>query len=142
MTANNQKKCSYPEDIMGSNSIKKFWERVHLLFKYGRMRPLIFALILFVIFMIGGMMIRSEKQKVAALQDKVIDLSITKAQLLNKKEKLEYEISIAETDEYIIAKAREYGYMMPGELLFVIKNPEALEDPAEPIQMYVVEGEQ
>ena len=50
--------------------------------------------------------------------------------------------SIAETDDYIIAKARQlYGYMMPGEMRFVIKNPEALYG-GQTIEMYVVEGDQ
>lgn len=125
---------------MSSNSSKNIWDRIALAFKHGRMHPVLFLCILFVIIAIGGMMISSERQQVAAMHDKVTDLSILKAQLEDQKRDLEYEISIAETDEYIIAKAREYGYMMPGELLFVIKNPEALADPTEPIEMYVVEG--
>ena len=54
---------------------------------------------------------------------------------------MQSELEIVETDDYIIAKARRlHGYMMPGEKLFVIKNPEALYgDTDAPIQMYVLE---
>lgn len=45
----------------------------------------------------------------------------------NEKLKLEAELSIAGTDAYIENEARtRYGYLKPGELRFVITNPEAL----------------
>ncbi len=45
----------------------------------------------------------------------------------NEKLKLEAELSVAGTDSYIENQARtRYGYLKPGELRFVITNPEAL----------------
>lgn len=45
----------------------------------------------------------------------------------NKKLSLEAELSVAGTDAYIENEARtRYGYLKPGELRFVITNPEAL----------------
>lgn len=45
----------------------------------------------------------------------------------NEKLKLEAELSVAGTDAYIENEARtRYGYLKPGELRFVITNPEVL----------------
>ncbi len=47
--------------------------------------------------------------------------------LQNENLRLEAELSVAETDAYIENQARtRYGYLKPGELRFVITNPEAL----------------
>ena len=47
--------------------------------------------------------------------------------LQSEKLKLEAELSAAGTDAYIENQARtRYGYLKPGELRFVITNPEAL----------------
>ncbi len=45
----------------------------------------------------------------------------------SEKLSLEAELSAADTDAYIENEARtRYGYLKPGELRFVITNPEAL----------------
>lgn len=45
----------------------------------------------------------------------------------DKKLKLETELSIADTDAYIENQARtRFGYLKPGEIRFIITNPEAL----------------
>ena len=69
------------------------------------------------------------------------DLRIERDQRYKEFKKLQNELQIVETDDYIISKARQiHGYMMPDELLFVIKNPEALYgETEEPVQMAVVE---
>lgn len=38
------------------------------------------------------------------------------------------EIANMDKESYIIARAREMDYLMPGEMLFVVVNPEALVD--------------
>ena len=44
-----------------------------------------------------------------------------------QKSDLQRELAISDTDEYIAAQARKlYGYMMPGEIRFVVTNPDAL----------------
>ena len=111
--------------------------------RYGTVRPLYLVLALFVIISIGYMMIDSVYSDTDALRVSVTDLSVSREEMAKERDKLQNEVSIAETDDYIIAKARQlYGYMMPGEMRFIIKNPEALYGSDETIEMYVVEGEQ
>ena len=105
-----------------------------------RVRPLVLFCALFVIIALGVMMINSVQHDTAAMQARVTSLRIARDQLYKEHSKLQNEVKVIQTDDYIIAKARElYGYMMPNELLFVIKNPEALYGSEDPIQMYVVE---
>lgn len=111
-------------------------------FRYGTVRPLTLICTLFVIICVGIMMINSVRDDTERLRVRVTDLSISREKMARERDKLQSEVSIAETDDYIIAKARQlYGYMMPGEMRFVIKNPEALYG-GQTIEMYVVEGDQ
>lgn len=112
-------------------------------YRYSSISFLALACTLFVVISIGSMMIRSVRSDAEQLRVRVTDLSISREEMARERDKLQNEISIAETDDYIIAKARQlYGYMMPGEMRFVIKNPEALYDATQSIEMYVIEGEQ
>lgn len=105
-----------------------------------RVRPLALFCTLFVIIALGVMTINSVRDDTAAMQERVTALRIARDQMNKELSKLQNEVKIVQTDDYIIAKARElYGYMMPDELLFVIKNPEALYGSDEAIEMYVVE---
>ena len=104
-------------------------------FRYSTVRPL-------TLICVGIMMINSVRDDTERLRVRVTDLSISREEMARERDKLQSEVSIAETDDYIIAKARQlYGYMMPGEMRFVIKNPEALYG-GQTIEMYVVEGDQ
>lgn len=107
-----------------------------------RVRPLTLLLILFVLIALGAMAINSMRGEARSLQVTVGDLNYAYAQLEKERAGLSYEVSISDSDEYIIAKARQlYGYMMPNEILFVIKNPEALYGTGETVQMMVLEGD-
>ncbi len=98
---------------------------------------------IFVIVMIGYLWIDNIKSDISQLKVTVSELNIASTLLERERDALVKEVKDAETDEYIIAKARQlYGYMMPNELLFIIKNPEALHSGDEPPVMYVVEGDQ
>ncbi len=58
---------------------------------------------------------------------------------------LESELAMADTDEYIENQARtRFGYLKPGELRFVITNPEALYGNADevPILTVVAQGDE
>ena len=111
-------------------------------FRYRTVRPLTLICPLFVIMCVGIMMINSVRDDTERLRVRVTDLSISREEMARERDKLQSEVSIAETDDYIIAKAWQlYGYMMPGEMRFVIKNPEALYG-GQTIEMYVVEGDQ
>ena len=106
-----------------------------------RVRPLGLVCALFVIISLGVMTINQANENNVRLENSVTDLRIARDQQYKEYKRLQSELEIVETDDYIIAKARQlHGYMMPGEKLFVIKNPEALYgETQEPIQMYVVE---
>ena len=105
-----------------------------------RVRPLALFCALFVIVTVGIMMINSVRDDTAIMQERVTDLRIARDQMFKEYRKLESEVSIVTTDDYIIAKARElYDMVMPGELLFVVKNPEALYGTDEVVQLYMAE---
>ena len=106
-----------------------------------RVRPLVLVCALFVVISLGVMTINQANENNVQLENSVTDLRIARDQQYKEYKRLQSELEIVETDDYIIAKARQlHGYMMPGEKLFVIKNPEALYgETQEPIQMYVVE---
>lgn len=98
---------------------------------------------LFVIIMIGSMWIDSIQSDISRLKVTVADLSISSELLTREYKALATELEQSDTDEYIIAKARQlYGYMMPNELLFVVKNPEVLgTGDNDETQLYVIEGD-
>lgn len=106
-----------------------------------RVRPLVLVCALFVVISLGVMTINKARENNIQLENSVTDLRIARDQQYKEYKRMQSELEIVETDDYIIAKARQlHGYMMPGEKLFVIKNPEALYgETEEPIQMYVVE---
>lgn len=62
------------------------------------------------------------------------------SELQNEKLRLEAELEAAGTDAYIENQARtRYGYLKPGELRFVITNPEALYTSGMDPQLQVVQ---
>ncbi|MBQ9197196.1 MAG: septum formation initiator family protein [Clostridia bacterium] len=108
-----------------------------------RVRPLALVCALFVVITLGVMAIGAIQDSTAEMQVRLTDLRIERDQQYKQYRKLEDELQIVETDDYIMAKARQiYGYMMPDEKLFVIKNPEALYgETDEPVQMAVLDAE-
>lgn len=106
-----------------------------------RMRPLVLVCALFVVVSLGVMAINDIREKNAALEITVDNMRSLRDEQYKEYKKMNNELEIVATDDYIIAKARKlYGYMMPGEKYFVVKNPEALYgETDEPVQMYVVE---
>ena len=111
--------------------------------RYKRI-PLLWVICpIFVIIMIGYMWIGQINDDISQLRVTVTELSIANTLLERERDALVAEVRNATTDEYIISKARQlYGYMMPNELLFIIKNPDALNTGNEVPVMYVVEGDQ
>lgn len=96
---------------------------------------------MFVIIMVGYMWVDSIKSDISQIKVVVSDLSISSELLTREYRKLTNELAQSETDEYVIARARQYhGYMMPNELLFVVKNPEALGVPGIQTDLLVMEG--
>lgn len=112
-------------------------------FRYKRVPILWVICPIFVIVMIGYLWIDQINSDINNLKVTVTELNIANTLLERERDALIAEVRSADTDEYIISKARQlYGYMMPNELLFIIKNPEALTSGNEPPVMYVMEGDQ
>ena len=79
----------------------------------------------------------SQLQQMAKLESQY---RIQLSEIQNEKLKLEAELSVAGTDAYIENQARtRYGYLKPGELRFVITNPEALYTSGVDPQLQVVQ---
>lgn len=75
-------------------------------------------------FAVGNHKIQGTVQKLAKEEDQS---RLELAALKNEKQDLETELSAAGTDAYIENQARtRFGYLKPGELRFVITNPETL----------------
>ena len=106
-----------------------------------RVRPLALVCALFVVISLGVMSINAVRDSAADMQERLIDLRIERDQHFKEYKKLQNELEIVGTDDYIIAKARQiHGYIMPGEMLFVIRNRQVLYgETDERIQMAVVE---
>lgn len=69
---------------------------------------------------------------IAVLQDVAKETRIRQLQLDAQKSDMIQEINNMDSDSYIIEKARSlYGYLMPGEIRFVVTNPESLYDTPE-----------
>ena len=98
---------------------------------------------LFVIAMIGYMWIDSIESDISRLKVTVADFSSNSECLTREYKAVTTELAHADADEYIVAKARQlYGYIMPNELLFVVKNPEVLgTSVGDEAQLYVIEGD-
>ena len=91
-----------------------------------RVRPLVLLCALFVVIALGIMLINHVRQSTQDVQENVTDLRIERDQALREQQSTENELASVDTDDYVIARAREIGYMMPNETLFVITNTDAL----------------
>lgn len=98
--------------------------------KQPRRVPFLFVLCaMFVIIMVGWMWIDSLNGNISQLEVIVSDATISSELLKRESDSLSNELDQSQTKDYIIATARQrYHYIMPNELVFVVKNPEALGD--------------
>ncbi len=106
------------------------------------MRPrikLIYVLAIAFVIIPGGLMaINRLNGDIAVLEAKVVENRLEKAAVGAEGSEMQTELAIKDTDSYIRNKARTmYRYLMQGEILFVVENPEALyeggETPLEPV---------
>lgn len=92
--------------------------------KQKTVSPLFAFCVLSVIFAIGLLMILSVHRDSAAMQQEYASLQQRSAEQTLEARQLSAEVSILQTTEYIMTKAREmYGYSVPGEIRFIIANP-------------------
>ena len=77
---------------------------------------------------------------IAVLEDIARETRLRQLAVETEKSEMQKELAIKDTDSYIREKARSmYGYLMQGEILFVVENPEALYEDGEIPQVTVVE---
>ena len=92
--------------------------------RMGYLTLLVLLALVGVAFSVGNHRIQATTQRLAKEEDQS---RLELAALKNQKQDLETELSAAGTDAYIENQARtRYGYLKPGELRFVITNPETL----------------
>ena len=60
------------------------------------------------------------------LEEKRAYLREAQLELQNKRNEKTRELSLADTPEYLAERARENGYLLPGEIRFVITNLDEL----------------
>lgn len=93
----------------------------------------------FVIAACGMIAINQLSDDIAVLQDTAKETRLRQISVEAKQSELRAEIAIQDTDAYIIDMARsQYGYLMPGEIRFVVTNPDSLYDAP---QASIVEAE-
>lgn len=89
----------------------------------------------------GGLMTLNRlDQNIAVLEDTAREARLRQVAVDAEKSSMQKELAVKDTDSYIREKARSlYRYLMPGEILFVVENPEALYAEGEMPQATVVE---
>ena len=84
------------------------------------------ALIVIAILVIAGMVLNRQRSDLEMLESTYQNINTKRILLQYEQSEKQRELNIASTSDYIAARARENGYMMPGEIRFVVRNPEAL----------------
>ena len=89
----------------------------------------------------GGLMALNRlDQDISALQDTARETRLRQLAVETEKSNIQKELAIKDSDAYIREMARsKYGYLMPGEIRFVVINPEALYGTEEAPQAEVME---
>ena len=77
---------------------------------------------------IAWMYIQRQNSDLAMLERTYENLNAKRILLQYEQSELQRELNVSGTADYIAARARENGYMMPNELHFVVDNPWVLTD--------------
>lgn len=97
-----------------------------------RIKVFYVVVIAFVIVAGGLMTMNRLDQEIAVLEDTARETRLMQLTLETENGNLKQEISIKDTDSYIRMMARkENRFLLPGEIRFVVVNPEALYAPGE-----------
>ncbi|MBR5110186.1 MAG: septum formation initiator family protein [Clostridia bacterium] len=97
-----------------------------------RIRLLYVLLIAFVITAGGLITLNRLDREIAVLEDTARETRLAQLSLETESGSMMQEIAIMDTESYIRTMARrDNRYLMPGETLFVVVNPEALYAPGE-----------
>ena len=94
-----------------------------------RVRLLYVVVAAFVIAAGGMITINRLDQDIVTLQDTSRTVRLRQLEVEAQKSEMLQEISQQDKDSYIMEMARRYyGYLLPGEIRFVVINPESLYD--------------
>ena len=97
-----------------------------------RIRLLYVIVIAFVIVAGGLMTLNRLDQEIAVLEDTARETRLRQLALETENGNMRQEIAVKDTDSYIRKMARKDNrFLMPGEIRFVVVNPEALYAPGE-----------
>ncbi|MBQ7655795.1 MAG: septum formation initiator family protein [Clostridia bacterium] len=97
-----------------------------------RVRLLYVVVIAFVIVAAGLMTLNRLDQEIAVLEDTARETRLNQLLLETENGSMKQEIAQMDTDTYIRKMARKDNrFLLPGETLFVVVNPEALYAPGE-----------
>lgn len=100
------------------------------------MRPrikLIYVLAVAFVIVAGGIMAMNRLNgDIAVLEAEVVRVRLEKAAVNAEGSEMQKELAVKNDDSYIRNQARTmYRYLMQGEILFVVENPEALYEDGE-----------
>lgn len=94
----------------------------------------------FVIMACGIMTLNRMNGDIAVLEDTARETRLRQLEANAEQSDMQKELAIKDTDSYIRDRARSmYGYLMQGEIYFVVENPEALYEDGEVPQVIVKE---
>ena len=95
----------------------------------GRVKITTLLIVLFAVAAVGLLVVNRQKGDIALLNETARDLRSQKVEVESERSALQYELSIADSEDYIAEKARTlYGYLLPGEIRFKVVNLDALYD--------------
>ena len=94
------------------------------------------------ILIIGFMVINWQRNDLNTLNSRLQTVTTQEKILQYDLSEKQRELNIAGTSDYIAARARENGYVMPNEIRFVVKNPAVLEqyDTMDTVELEVSEA--
>ena len=102
---------------------------------------LIYVLAAAFVIIAGGIMALNRMDgDITVLEDIARETRLRQLAVDTEKSEMQKELAIKDSDSYIREKARTlYGYLMQGEILFVVENPEVLYEDGEMPQVTVAE---
>ena len=81
----------------------------------------------FVIAAAGMMTVNRLDQDIRVRQDQALEVRLRQLEVEEENSDMKQEIAQKDKDSYIMDMARRYyGYLLPGEIRFVVVNPESL----------------
>lgn len=92
-----------------------------------RVRLLYVLVAAFVIAAAGMMTVNRLDQDIRVRQDQAREVRLRQLEVEEENSNMKQEIAQKDKDSYIMDMARRYyGYLLPGEIRFVVVNPESL----------------